>query len=48
MTYDAALVLTEAQRTVGVVVAGTVAPFGGSWTLAAGSLTLAVPPTTQG
>ena len=46
MTYDAALVLTQAERTVGIVVAGSVPPFGGSWTLAAGSLTLAVAPTT--
>ncbi len=47
MTYDEALVLTEDERTVGVVVAGAVPPFGGSWTLAAGSLTLADPPTTE-
>lgn len=47
MTYEEALLLTEDERTVGVVVAGTVTPFGGSWTLAAGSLTLADPPTTE-
>lgn len=46
MTYDAALALTPAQRTVGVVVTGTIPPFGGSWTSAGGNLTLAVAPTT--
>jgi len=46
MTYDEALALPVSGRTVGIVVAGSVPPFGGSWTLAAGSLTLAVAPTT--
>ena len=39
MTYDEALQLPA--------VAGSVTPFGGSWTLAAGSLTLVEPPTTD-
>ena len=45
MTYDEALQLPADERIEGVVVVGEVTPFGGSWTLAAGSLTLEEPPT---
>jgi len=45
MTYDEALQLPAADRVEGIVVVGPVTPFGGSWILAAGSLTLDEAPT---
>jgi hypothetical protein len=45
MTYDEALALPADERIEGIVVVGPVTPFGGSWVLAAGSLTLADAPT---
>ena len=47
MTYYEALQLPADERLEGIVVAGAVTPFGGSWTLAAGSLTLVEPPTAD-
>jgi len=45
MTYDEALQLPADERLEGIVVVGSVTPFGGSWILAAGSLTLDEAPT---
>jgi hypothetical protein len=45
MTYDEALVLPADERIEGVVVVGARTPFGGSWILAAGNLTLDEAPT---
>ena len=45
MTYAEALELPADERVEGVVVAGSITPFGGSWILAAGSLTLDEAPT---
>jgi hypothetical protein len=45
MTYDEAMMLPADERVEGVVVVGSVTPFGGSWILAAGSLTLDEAPT---